>query len=114
MVGYGSAIVIGVPLGILMGWYSRVDAVLDPFVSALYATPAHRAAAADHDLVRHRPIGSKIAIVFLGAVFPILVNTITGVRTVDADFVKVARSFGSNDRQIVPDRGAAVIGAACC
>jgi ABC-type nitrate/sulfonate/bicarbonate transport system permease component len=39
IVGYGAAIVIGVPLGILMGWYSRVDAVLDPFVSALYATP---------------------------------------------------------------------------
>ena len=32
--------------------------------------------------------------------FPILVNTITGVRTVDADFIKVARSFGSNDRQL--------------
>src|SRR3954454_18975972 len=39
IVGYGAAIIIGVPLGILMGWYSRVDAVLDPFVSALYATP---------------------------------------------------------------------------
>src|SRR5262245_54703345 len=32
IVGYGAAIVIGVPLGILMGWYSRVDAVLEPFV----------------------------------------------------------------------------------
>jgi ABC-type spermidine/putrescine transport system permease subunit I len=39
-------------------------------------------------------------IVFLGAIFPILVNTITGVRTVNADFVKVARSFGSNDWQM--------------
>ena len=39
VVGYGLAIVIGVPLGILMGWYGRVNAVLDPFVSALYATP---------------------------------------------------------------------------
>ena len=60
---------------------------------------AHRASAAGHDLVRHRH-ASKIAIVFLGAIFPILVNTITGVRTVNADFVKVARSFGSNDRQM--------------
>src|SRR3954465_3850026 len=39
IVGYGAAILIGVPLGILMGWYGRVNAVLDPFVSALYATP---------------------------------------------------------------------------
>ncbi len=97
--GYGLAIAIGVPLGVLMGWYSRVNAVLDPFVSALYATP--RIALLPLVLIWFG-IGamSTIAIVFLGAVFPILVNTITGVRTIDADFIKVARSFGSNDRQL--------------
>ena len=99
IVGYGAAIVIGVPLGILMGWYGRVDAVLDPFVSALYATP--RIALLPLVMIWFG-IGlmSKVAIVFLGAIFPILVNTITGMRTVNADFVKVARSFGSNDWQM--------------
>ena len=98
-VGYGLAIVVGVPLGILMGWYSRVNAVLEPFVSALYATP--RIALLPLILIwLGIGIASKIASVFLGAVFPILVNTITGVRTVDADFIKVARSFGCNDRQM--------------
>src|SRR5207248_3235264 len=93
------AIVIGVPLGILMGWYGRVNAVLDPFVSALYAMPR---IALLPLLMIWFGIGilSKIAIVFLGAIFPILVNTITGVRTVHADFVKVARSFGANDWQM--------------
>ena len=77
----------------------RVNAVLDPFVSALYATP--RIALLPLVMIWFG-IGlmSKVAIVFLGAVFPILVNTITGVRTIDADFIKVARSFGSNDRQL--------------
>jgi NitT/TauT family transport system permease protein len=99
VVGYGLAIVIGVPLGILMGWYSRLNAVLEPFVSALYATP--RIALLPLILIwLGIGIASKIAIVFLGAVFPILVNTVTGVRTVDADFIKVARSFGCNDRQM--------------
>ncbi len=98
-VGYGAAIIIGVPLGILMGWYSRVNAVLDPFVSALYATP--RIALLPLVMIWFGiGVMSKIAIVFLGAIFPILVNTITGVRTINADFVKVARSFGSNDRQM--------------
>jgi ABC-type nitrate/sulfonate/bicarbonate transport system permease component len=99
LVGYGMAIVIGVPLGILMGWYGRINAVLDPFVSALYATPR---IALLPLLMIWFGIGlmSKIAIVFLGAIFPILVNTITGVRTLNADFVKVSRSFGANDRQI--------------
>src|SRR5258708_1401154 len=39
LAGYGMAILIGVPLGILMGWYGRLNAILEPFVSALYATP---------------------------------------------------------------------------
>jgi NitT/TauT family transport system permease protein len=99
VVGYGLAVIIGVPLGILMGWYSRIEAVLEPFVSALYATP--RIALLPLILIwLGIGIASKIAIVFLGAVFPIVVNTVTGVRTVEADFVKVARSFGCNDRQL--------------
>src|SRR5262249_5522461 len=97
--GYGLAILTGVPLGILMGWYRRLDAVLDPFVSALYATP--RIALVPLMIIWFGiGFASKIAIVFLGAVFPILVNTITGVRTLDPDFIKVARSFGANDRQL--------------
>jgi NitT/TauT family transport system permease protein len=98
-VGYGAAVILGVPLGILMGWYSRLNAVLDPFVSALYATP--RIALLPLIMIWFG-IGlmSKIAIVFLGAIFPILVNTITGMRTLNADFIKVARSFGATDRQL--------------
>ncbi|MPZ41338.1 MAG: ABC transporter permease subunit [Rhizobiales bacterium] len=98
-VGFGMAIVTGVPLGILMGWYGRLNAILDPFVSALYATP--RIALLPLIMIWFGiGLESKIAIVFLGAVFPILVNTITGVRTINADFVKVARSFGASDRQL--------------
>jgi len=98
-VGYSLAVVVAVPLGILMGWYRRLNAVLDPFVSALYATP--RIALFPLMLIwLGIELAPKIAIVFLGAVFPILVNTITGVRTLDANFIRVARSFGSNDRQL--------------
>ncbi len=97
--GFALAIVLGVPLGILMGWYSRVNAVLEPFVSALYATP--RIALLPLVVIWFGiGIASKVAIVFLGAIFPILVNTITGVRTIEADFIKVARSFGATDRQM--------------
>lgn len=99
VIGFGLAILIGVPLGFLMGWYSRLNAVLDPFVSALYATP--RIALLPLVVIWFGiGLGSKIVIVFLGAIFPILVNTITGVRTIDADFIKVARSFNATDRQM--------------
>ncbi|WP_082033958.1 ABC transporter permease [Cohnella kolymensis] len=97
--GFGLAIFVGVPLGILMGWYYRVNAILEPFVSALYATP--RIALLPLIIIWFGiGVFSKIAIIFLGAVFPILVNTITGMRTVDAHFIKTARSFGASDLQI--------------
>ena len=97
--GFALAVVIGVPLGILMGWYSRLNAILEPFVSALYATP--RIALLPLVVIWFGiGLASKVAIVFLGAIFPILVNTITGVRTIDADFIKVAHSFGAGDRQM--------------
>src|SRR5438045_7275662 len=100
LIGYGAAVVIGVPLGILMGWYSRLDAVLDPFVSALYATP--RIALMPLIIIWFGiDLSAKIAIIFLSTVFPILVNTMTGVRTMERDFVKVARSFGASDGQLI-------------
>jgi ABC-type nitrate/sulfonate/bicarbonate transport system permease component len=99
VLGYGLAVLVGVPLGILMGWYSRLNAVLDPFVSALYATP--RIALMPLVIIWFGiDLQAKIAIIFLSTVFPILVNTMTGVRTMDRDFVKVARSFGASDGQL--------------
>jgi ABC-type nitrate/sulfonate/bicarbonate transport system permease component len=99
LLGYGLAVAVGVPLGILMGWYSRLNAVLDPFVNALYATP--RIALMPLIIIWFGiDLSAKIAIIFLSTVFPILVNTMTGVRTVDRDFIKVARSFGASDRQL--------------
>jgi NitT/TauT family transport system permease protein len=97
--GYGLAVIVGVPFGILMGWYSRLNAVLDPFVNALYATP--RIALMPLIIIWFGvDLSAKIAIIFLSTVFPILVNTMTGVRTMERDFVKVARSFGASDGQL--------------
>ena len=45
-------------------------------------------------------IKSKIAVVFLGAIFPILVNIISGMSTIDKTLLKCARAFGATDRQI--------------
>jgi NitT/TauT family transport system permease protein len=99
LLGFGLAAVVGIPLGILMGWYSRLNAILDPFVNALYATP--RIALMPLIIIWFGiDLPAKIAIIFLSSVFPILVNTITGVRTIDRDFIRVARSFGATDRQL--------------
>jgi NitT/TauT family transport system permease protein len=99
LVGFFLAVVVGIPLGMVMGWYRPLAYALDPFVSALYATPR---VALLPLVVIWLGIGiwSKIAIVFLGAVFPVLLSTYSGVRTTDARLLRAARSFGADDLQI--------------
>lgn len=98
-IGFALAILIGLPIGLLMGWYRRVHHALDPFVSFFYSMP--RVALAPL-LIIWLGIGiwSKVALVFLGAFFPIAINTMSGVRSLDSSLLRAARSFGARDAQI--------------
>jgi ABC-type nitrate/sulfonate/bicarbonate transport system permease component len=97
--GYAMAVVFGIPFGMITGWYRRINYVFEPFVSALYATP--RVALLPLFIIWFGiGINSKIAVVFAGAVFPIIISVFSGMRTLDANLVKCARSFGANDWQI--------------
>jgi len=97
--GYGLAIIIGLPLGLLMGWYRRFAFAVDPYVNFFYSTP--RVALLPLLIIWFGiGIASKIAVVFLGAFFPIVINTMTGVRNLDPSLLKAARSFGASDPQI--------------
>ena len=97
--GYGLAVIVGLPLGLLMGWYKRFKYALDPFVSFFYSAPR---IALVPLMVIWLGIGiwSKIAVIFLGAFFPIVINTMTGVQNLDPSLIKAARSFGASDAQI--------------
>lgn len=99
VLGFAVAIVIGIPFGMLLGWYRTFNYIFDPFVSALNAAPR---VALIPLLIIWFGIGiwSKVAIVFLGAIFPILINTQSGVRALDETLLRAARSFGANDWQI--------------
>jgi NitT/TauT family transport system permease protein len=99
VIGFVLAIVVGIPLGILMGWYKPVEAILDPFVNFFYSTP-RIALLPVMTIWLGIGMNSKVAIVFLGAVFAILINTIAGVQNLDHTLLRAARSFGANDLQI--------------
>jgi NitT/TauT family transport system permease protein len=98
-IGFGIAVVTGVVFGVIIGWYRRVRMIADPFLNALYATP--RIAMVPLIIIWFG-IGmwSKVFIVFLSAFFPILVNTVAGIRNMDADLLRAARSFCASDWQI--------------
>lgn len=99
LVGLLLATVLGLPVGLLIGWYKRVSYALNPFVNFLYATPR---IALTPLLIIWLGIGSssKIAIVFLMAFFPILINTAQGVQALEQGAVRVAKCFGASDLQL--------------
>jgi len=97
--GLALAVVSGVILGVIVGWYRRIRLVLDPFLSALYATP--RIAMIPLIIIWFGiDVKSKVFIVFMSAFFPVLVNTVSGVRNLDPDLLKAARAFCATDWQI--------------
>jgi NitT/TauT family transport system permease protein len=97
--GLGLAAVVGIAAGLLIGWYPRVGYFFDPFINLLNAIPR---VALGPLLIVWLGIGlnSKVALVFLISVFPVLMNTSSGIRSLDPNLIRVARCFGANDLKI--------------
>ena len=102
LLGLTTSILIGIPLGIAMARVRWLDWALDLPINALYATP----------LVAVVPLlvlwfgiylKAKVIVVFLFAVFPVLINTYQGVRECDQNMLEVARSFRSPERRVWQD-----------
>jgi NitT/TauT family transport system permease protein len=96
------AIIVGVPLAVLMTRFKPVDWALEWPINALYSTPT---VALVPLLVLWFGIymQAKIVVVFLFAVFPILINTYQGVRECDKNMLEVARSFRSPEWKMWQD-----------
>src|SRR5262252_8914251 len=87
VLGLGLAIAVGIPLGLAAGWYRRFSYAVEPFLSALNATPQ----------VAFLPLivvwvgtglGERVLIIFLLAVLPLAINAHAAVRTTDPRLVK--------------------------
>jgi NitT/TauT family transport system permease protein len=94
--GLAFAIALGIPLGLAAGWYRRLSYAIEPFLSALNATPQ----------IAFLPliviwvgtgIGARVLIILLLAVLPIAISAHAAVRTTDPRLVRVAASFGASD-----------------
>lgn len=99
LAGFVTASIVGIAAGLLIGRYRLVDAATDWLVNALYATP----------LVAIIPLvtlwfglgdTAKLFIVTILAVFPVLINTASGVRNVPAALIDVGTAFAANERQV--------------
>jgi NitT/TauT family transport system permease protein len=99
VIGFFSASLVGMSLGLLIGRYRLVDAASDWLINALYATP----------LIAIIPLvilwfglgdPAKLFIISILTVFPVLINTAAGVRNVPRSLIDVGTAFAANERQI--------------
>jgi NitT/TauT family transport system permease protein len=97
--GYLGAVAVGVPLGLVIGWSRRAQYMVQPFIDVMNAVPRITFLPI---LILWFGIGiwSKLAVVFLGAVIPITIAAYSGVKTNEARFLRVARSFGASPVKI--------------
>ena len=97
--GYFLSVIFAIPFGIMIGWYKRMAFIFDPFINAMNATP--RVALLPLVII-WLGIGilSKVGIIFLGAVFPLMINTRDGVKTTPYNLLLAAKSFGASEWQI--------------
>jgi ABC-type nitrate/sulfonate/bicarbonate transport system permease component len=97
--GFFISVVFGIPLGLLMGRYRRLESFLDVYMTALLAVP----------MISFIPflviafglgLQSRVWIVFLFAFVIIVINTTAGVRSVDPTLTEMARSFGAHESEL--------------
>ena len=87
------AAVVGFAGGVVVGWFRLLHFTVAPLLWTLYSTPKVALAPL---LILALGLGeaSKIALVFLLALFPILLNTMEGVQTVSSSLIRAARVYG--------------------
>ena len=99
LIGFGIAIAVGVPVGLLIGWYRSVAEIVSPLL-AIFLNTAAVALLPVFTLILGIGDTSKIAIIAYASFWPVLYNTISGAKNVDPLLIKSARSLGTPDFQL--------------
>ncbi len=99
IIGFIVAVLVGIPIGVVMGWRKRVAYALDPLLTAMYASPLVALAPL---LIVMFGVGieGKAILIFLLAVFPFIFNAFAGVKAVEPLLINVVRSLGGKERDL--------------
>jgi NitT/TauT family transport system permease protein len=93
LTGFGIAIIYAVPLGLAIGWFKKLADVLSPLLE-MFRNTAALALLPVFLLLLGIGESSKVALVIYSCTWPILLNTISGVRNVDPLLIKSAKTMG--------------------
>ncbi|VDS08577.1 Putative aliphatic sulfonates transport permease protein SsuC [Paracoccus haematequi] len=94
-----AAVVLGIPLGLLMGQLPAIERALDPLLQLFRQTSA-LALYPVFILLLGLGETSKVFVIFWATLFPILLATIGGVKEVDRKLIEMARSYGATHLQV--------------
>ncbi len=98
--GFVLAAVIGVPLGLLIGWSKFISLMLDPMIQSLRPIPITAWLPFSIAVFGIRDVGS-IFLIFLGGFYAIVVNATQGARDVDRNLVRAALMMGASRTQLL-------------
>ena len=98
-IGFSIAVVAGISVGLVVSWYQPLQSLLTPLLE-LFRNTAALALLPVFVLLLGIGETSKISIVAYASFFPVLMNTIAGVRTVDPLLVRAARSLGLSNLRL--------------
>lgn len=99
--GFAVALIIGIPLGIGMGWSVNLMRLVEPLTNVLRQIPPIAWVPFAIIWFKAGVVESSAFIVFIGAFFPIVLNTISGVKGVPVLFIESAYTLGANNKQIL-------------
>ena len=100
-IGFVFAAATAIPLGIAIGRYRLVDSILGPVVEAMRPIPPIAWIPLAILLFRSNLLGAQVFIIWVGAFFPILINTTTGVKRTEPVHIDAAKTFGAGEMQIL-------------
>ena len=93
--GFGLAVLVGIPLGLLMAWFPWVDRIISPVFEAVrFVAPIAWVPFAA--LWFGTGIGGPVLIIFMGAFPPVLINTYRGAHEVDRKYVEASQMLGAS------------------
>lgn len=99
LLGFAIAIVLGLFLGLMIGRYRRVGEIFMPAIEVLRPIPAIAWVPMSIMLWPNNE-AAIVFITFIGAFFPILLNTVHGVKTMDGVLLRAGRCLGANELQL--------------
>lgn len=100
LMGWAIAVGVGIPLGLLMGWYRLLDEIVTPLFDAIrFVAPLAWVPLAA--LWFGTGIGGPLLIIFVGSFAPCLISAYRGARLVEQRFVEAAQTLGANSAQIM-------------